>query len=696
MANLILKRGNLAGLNNLAIEDGQFILVRDEAAIYADIGTERIRFGDFIQVADVASLPVSGANTKALYYAVSENVLCRFSGTEWIQINKQPTAEEMKTLLGLGLLAYKSTVAEADLDTALAEKVNAASEGNHAHLNKDELDKVADGDVEKWNTAAGLAGTAVQPAAIEDMATKTGQKEITDALSSRVKAIEDLGLEAGSTYAKDADLDAAVERVSALETAIGENGSVATQITNAINELDVDAVAVGAGETLLSVSETDGKIAVTKQNIAITASQVTDFATEVAKVEVTNASNAAKLNNRTDTEIEASAVATANDNTKTAIEALDSSITATEGSFLTGITIEDGKIVAKTEATPVAQTDYTVTMAASDVEGLAKRYTFTQCGEEIGTIDLAKELVVTSGSVKEVTEVDVPYTGAKVGEKYIELVIANQDEPIYVPAKDLVDIYTAKADATQVQVAISNTNEISATLVNGGIEEAHLAADVKTKLNYTYDDSDLKNRVKAIEDAPYATEGYVNTAVTDMATNAGQKLITDALSNRIDALEADPVTKNYVDTELDKKLDSEGHVLTEENFTTVLKGKLEGISAGANKVEASTNGKIKIDGVDTVVYAPDANTVIDGEYKHITVTETSVSDGTNTFNKYVHHTQEAKAASFVKVGNDAEGHVVLGDAIVQKDITDLIGTEVYDAKGTAEIKILEALTWGEF
>lgn len=46
----------------------------------------------------------------------------------------------VETLNGLGSLATKSVVTESDLDSALAEKVNAASEGNHAHLNKDLLD----------------------------------------------------------------------------------------------------------------------------------------------------------------------------------------------------------------------------------------------------------------------------------------------------------------------------------------------------------------------------------------------------------------------------------------------------------------------------------------------------------------------------------------------------------------------------
>lgn len=135
------------------------------------------------------------------------------------------------------------------------------------------------------------------------------------------------------------------------------------------------------------------------------------------------------------------------------------------------------------------QVDYTVEITEnSKDETVAKTYVFTQNNKEIGIIKLAKELVVTSGAVKEVIEADVPYAGAKAGDKYIELLIANQDAPIYVPAKDLVDIYTAKGNAAEVQIAISNTNEISATLVVGGVTEDKLAQSVQIKLNKTWEE----------------------------------------------------------------------------------------------------------------------------------------------------------------------------------------------------------------
>ena len=50
---------------------------------------------------------------------------------------------KMIEALGIGKLASKDTVAEADLDTALKEKVNAAAEGNHSHANKAFLDTLS-------------------------------------------------------------------------------------------------------------------------------------------------------------------------------------------------------------------------------------------------------------------------------------------------------------------------------------------------------------------------------------------------------------------------------------------------------------------------------------------------------------------------------------------------------------------------
>ena len=74
-------------------------------------------------------------------------------------------------------------------------------------------------------------------------------------------------------------------RVEALETAIGAGGSVGTQIDEKIGLLDMDEVAVGAGEIIEKISQTDGKVTASKRKLAATdipelaISKITDLQT---------------------------------------------------------------------------------------------------------------------------------------------------------------------------------------------------------------------------------------------------------------------------------------------------------------------------------------------------------------------------------------------------------------------------------
>lgn len=88
-------------------------------------------------------------------------------------------------------------------------------------------------------------------------------------------------------YAKGLN-NATNTRVEALETAIGEGGSVGSQIDAKIAELDAAEVAVGTGEIIEKVSQTDGKISVSKRALVagdiptIEQSQVNGLGTALA------------------------------------------------------------------------------------------------------------------------------------------------------------------------------------------------------------------------------------------------------------------------------------------------------------------------------------------------------------------------------------------------------------------------------
>lgn len=95
-----------------------------------------------------------------------------------------------------------------------------------------------------------------------------------------------------------------------------------------------------------------------------------------------------------------------------------------------------------------------------------KSYVITQGGSNIGTISIPKDLILSSGSVVVGNWVNGIFTEDSSGTgKAIKLVISNQSDPIYINVQDLSDVYTVQQGATEVQLAISSTNEISAALV---------------------------------------------------------------------------------------------------------------------------------------------------------------------------------------------------------------------------------------
>lgn len=82
-------------------------------------------------------------------------------------------------------------------------------------------------------------------------------------------------------------------------------------------------------------------------------------------------------------------------------------------------------------------------------DSVLKAYDIKQGGELVGTIDIPKDLVVTSGQIVE-----------ESGVKYLRLTIANQSTPVDIAVSDLVDAYTAGNG-----IEVSTGNVISAKVV---------------------------------------------------------------------------------------------------------------------------------------------------------------------------------------------------------------------------------------
>lgn len=127
-------------------------------------------------------------------------------------------------------------------------------------------------------------------AAVEakDYATKAeAQGYATAVVGAAADTADKDTVKGAKAYAKGLN-DATNTRVEALETAIGEGGSVGSQIDAKIAELDAAEVAVGTGEIIEKVSQTDGKISVSKRALVandiptIEQSQVNGLGTALA------------------------------------------------------------------------------------------------------------------------------------------------------------------------------------------------------------------------------------------------------------------------------------------------------------------------------------------------------------------------------------------------------------------------------
>ena len=148
---------------------------------------------------------------------------------------------------------------------------------------------------------------------------------------------------------------------------------------------------------------------------------------------------------------------------------------------LTKQTIKQGKAGSEATIGSIVIPNLKMEVKAAPNNGYLKTYQFTYGTGSAFEIDIPKDLVVESGEIVVVTDGN-PVSDLTNGT-YLKLVIANQAEPVYINVKDLCDVYTGKTVTDGISVAISETNEISATLAGKAVAEANLDDTLAKKIN---------------------------------------------------------------------------------------------------------------------------------------------------------------------------------------------------------------------
>lgn len=377
-------------------------------------------------------------------------------------------ATNNKTFLDLaGLQTYDTAIKNwaNSVNQIAFKKALTSSDGNYLYLYKDPDAVLGDTPDAQISLGGG------------DMAAKIDAlAEICGAVWNT--ATEEYDIVLDSTFNADTIVSALNELKGQINTLNGNDstqGSVAKSVKDAVESLDVNEFAIASISqgivTIKGIKETDG---------LIEAGTSSGNEINLAKVASTGASNDVSYDN-TASGLTAGTV-------KAAIDELKGDIDDIE---------VGGELTIIDEATPTT--------------GYLKTYSFYQGDSSVaanlkGKIDIPKDFLVKSGSVV------VDPAGQPAGT-YIALVInvkegSATDETIYINVADLVEAYTAKQNADEVQIVISNTNVISAAIVD-------IAA---TKVTYTP-----------------AGQGVVRESVGAALTRLdGNASVTDSVSNKIE------------------------------------------------------------------------------------------------------------------------------------------------------------------
>ncbi len=272
MAMISFKKGLLANLPSEHVE-GRFYITTDEKAMYLDVdGSTRIRLGDFQEFENLAALQSNvNPSTTALYYIKDANILAKWNGEAYVQINPDTGATSIE-VTGSGnavtaasynpstrklTLTMGTTFATpADIDSKISAKVGAIGDGTVKEYVDESVANVVAGSIE------GLGALASKDEVSKD--------DLDSALTAELNDKANVGT-AGDE--------------SSAGTVYGAKKYADEKVASAIGGLDVSDSAV-ATQFVSAVSETDGKIAVTRRAL------IADDIPEIAQSKVTGLADA--------------------------------------------------------------------------------------------------------------------------------------------------------------------------------------------------------------------------------------------------------------------------------------------------------------------------------------------------------------------------------------------------------------------
>ena len=380
---------------------------------------------------------------------------------------------------------------------------------------------------------------------------------------------------------------------------------------------------------------------------------------------------------------------------KSLIDGVETSLEGVVGD-LDGLTTTDKTDVVsaindlQSQVTAITAGAISIVEEQTPTTGYAKTYTFKAGNATIGTINIPKDMVVESGSVVDITynsstgklmdgSTDVTAiikgtsgtASSSDAGKYIKLVIANAtDSVLYIKADDLVDIYTAQSNATQVQLSI-NSGVVSATIVAGSIGTTELASDAVLTVK--------------IKDKNVTTAKLADNAVTNGKLDSSLQSAISKANSSVQSVGQGTANGTISVDGIDVSVKGLGTAAYTSSSDYEVAGAASTVQSAVTGTSSSEAGSLNLNGLK----------------KSITALETAVGSGGDIDTRIANAvdaldvSDSAVAGKYVSQVTETNGKI----SVTRANLPDYSNT--YDAKGAANTAETNAkaytdtaLTWG--
>lgn len=331
----------------------------------------------------------------------------------------------------------------------------------------------------------------------------------------------------------------------------------------------------------------------------------------------------------------------------------------------------------------VAALTISLDVAGTPTSGYLKTYILSQGISEIGRIDIPKDLVVTSGSLVHGTWTDGTFTEDPEGpDTALKLIIANQEEPVYINTKDLVDYYTAgngiDIDNTHNTIALKLDASGEPFLTVGvdglkldGVQVAIDKAVNDAKLDGSDGISIASNKVKAVA-AKFSASALKNPITVNEDGIKFASLLDCGFFDNITAVVSTAEEINSIDnpneTDVFINGDSALNALTaKKTFKNI---EVSNVDAN-NQIYLYATDNIVVDGMEVTGDKGSTNGYVLYSAKDIEISNLSIANGSTAYNVFegdqTNQNLEVLNASNVIVDNPSLTHNVFNVYKPQND-----------------------------